>query len=223
MSLSASLLPCYTLSRLKGIETNPSAFAAALTSPACYTLSRLKGIETSIPYIHAIIAHSPLAIHFPVWRELKLIPLGTRVSLKVSVACYTLSRLKGIETVRSSKTVTTVRETCYTLSRLKGIETFRTLLFRLPLTMLAIHFPVWRELKPHHKGEPVFVGAFLLYTFPFEGNWNLLFHPYPSALYWVLAIHFPVWRELKLFSARLVRLSHIDPCYTLSRLKGIET
>ena len=65
-------MPCYTLSRLKGIETNffPRN-VLVFNNNSCYTLSRLKGIET-------IFLNYILIMHL--------------------FSCYTLSRLKGIET-----------------------------------------------------------------------------------------------------------------------------
>ena len=62
------------------------------------------------------------------------------------VSCYTLSRLKGIETQCSLAHPIADRRSCYTLSRLKGIETHLTMR-RLP------------DANPR-----------LLHTFPFEGN-----------------------------------------------------
>ena len=64
-------LTCYTLSRLKGMETRRSIVENASASP-CYTLSRLKGIETYV--------------------------VASRVAEAMCFACYTLSRLKGMET-----------------------------------------------------------------------------------------------------------------------------
>ena len=114
----AWLPPCYTLSRLKGIETLESTQSIPFLV-ACYTLSRLKGIETATAPQHKE-HHGKLAIHFPVWRESK----------------HTFS-------VRPLK----LCETCYTLSRLKGIETVSSTCFMKLVQCLAIHFPVWRESK----------------------------------------------------------------------------
>ena len=64
-------IACYTLSRLKGMETQTKKDPAKRRwGEPCYTLSRLKGIET--------------------------LSCGPRSSS--SASCYTLSRLKGIET-----------------------------------------------------------------------------------------------------------------------------
>ena len=90
-------------------------------------------------------------------------------------------------------------QACNTLSRLKGIETLCWLVWsRRAAICLAIHFPVWRELKLKDDIQRCVnpIGS-LLYTFPFEGNWNLLYVP---------------------VSANVLRT-----CNTLSRLKGIET
>ena len=59
--------------------------------------------------------------------------------------CYTLSCLKGIETVRFLY-IRTAIVACYTLSRLKGIETFGN----------------------GRRGR--YSSEYLLHTFPFEGN-----------------------------------------------------
>ena len=113
-----------------------------------------------------------LWIHFPVWRELKhLASAATLVApsnfeytfpfegnwnksaagLKEvpATALNTLSRLKGIETLVRFP-LHRVWLTLNTLSRLKGIETL--IFFRV------------------EQDEKIFE-----YTFPFEGNWNLLY------------------------------------------------
>ena len=113
------------------------------------------------------------------------------------------------------------QKTCYTLSRLKGIET------RIPFIVnssnpLAIHFPVWRELKPCYLSIGLCAfGEVLLYTFPFEGNWNVdLTFRYSRICY--LLYTFPFEGN---WNKNVLRAG--DPsdgtCYTLSRLKGIET
>ena len=165
----AGRLSRYTLSRLKGIETI-CVFTKTGLMVTRYTLSRLKGMET-FPFrchfcpcgfsLHtfpfegnwnsvALIKNSSrhyvrcLATHFPGWRELKRV----RVMLSINsfLPRYTLSRLKGIETLSTARRA--IRWfSRYTLSRLKGIE-----------TMCASFAPAW--------------GFFSLHTFPFEGNWN---------------------------------------------------
>ena len=136
--------PCNVLSRLKGIETRTLFFPSG-TEIACNVLSRLKGIET-----HGSgkdLPSFPLAMSFPVWRELKLCFANCCLSisrvlqcpfpfegnwnqsllaLRVSLApCNVLSRLKGIETfllpLRSISLDWPFA--CNVLSRLKGIET----------------------------------------------------------------------------------------------------
>ena len=214
----ATIVACYTLSRLKGIETQPAGLQTNLFFSSCYTLSRLKGIETSGRLLLGKLQF--LAIHFPVWRELKRMPVNSPTNALSMYTCYTLSRLKGIETRVSSEFFSSVFP-CYTLSRLKGIETLNAV-------------SVWRW-------------PCLLYTFPFEGNWNLPFTHVMIGLSSSLAIHFPVWRELKQIPVSWTRgrrhcllytfpfegngnllllgltYSRQIPCYTLSRLKGIET
>ena len=111
--------------------------------------------------------------------------------------------------------------TCDPLSRLKGIETdtgehrypASFLRYAFPFEgnwnffwigklvsmwyVLAIRFPVWRELKRYKHQHYNRTDQSLRYAFPFEGNWN----PFgrPTA----------VWSD--------------TACDTLSRLKGIET
>ena len=163
----------------------------------CYTLSRLKGIETS----------------FVGWG-----PTSVRVAL-----LYTFP-FEGNWNETSVLTSRLKESTCYTLSRLKGIET----------GWLLINFK-FRRLG-------------LLYTFPFEGNWNkngkrtseyvlracytlsrlkgietLVFYLRVDSTNLYLAIHFPVWRELKPCRLGVAEAEVVPACYTLSRLKGIET
>ena len=214
---------CYTLSRLKGIETSVTVGPTALPASACYTLSRLKGIET-LQTISDPANLSFLAIHFPVWRELKLI-LFMSAGLVVC-ACYTLSRLKGIETWRCwLRQDTFKRKLAIHFPVWRELKLNSLVFCSMSGSLLAIHFPVWRELKHNKektfhyfsliscytlsrlKGIETFVclagcaaaAIFLnlLYTFPFEGNWNTL-NSLPLSFSSVrLAIHFPVWRELK--------------------------
>ena len=94
-----------------------------------------------------------LAIHFPVWRELKLTKWTW---YDITTTCYTLSRLKGIETCLGSH-----------------IDILRC--------DLAIHFPVWRELK-HFFSLRFWYQPSLLYTFPFEGNWNIRINSFSAIL-----------------------------------------
>ena len=86
---------CYTLSRLKGIETPLPRLRRGDSLFSCYTLSRLKGIETIVV---------------------------DGISSFIAAPCYTLSRLKGIETQCNAVGISMLVP-CYTLSRLKGIET----------------------------------------------------------------------------------------------------
>ena len=125
---------------------------------SCYTLSRLKGIETVL-FLHFRCEPLDLLYTFPFegnWNFLSFIGIFSFLS------CYTLSRLKGIETF-PGPVLWGDCAPCYTLSRLKGIETMcqeATSVLRL---LLAIHFPVWRELKQksEHMGE---VALFACYT-----------------------------------------------------------
>ena len=138
-----------------------------------------------------------LAIHFPVWRELKLW-FWLRLRL-LWLACYTLSRLKGIETC-----VVTI---------VNGVD----------VVILAIHFPVWRELK-HSVTVSWSETTVACYTLSrLKGiETQAWAQPYCRALQ-RLAIHFPVWRELKQESIYRGEQMVTSSCYTLSRLKGIET
>ena len=136
---------------------------------ALNTLSRLKGIETWRRH-HPPQNPSPL---------------------------NTLSRLKGIETCGVPLIIPAVGWSLNTLSRLKGIET-KQLMKGVNIKTLWIHFPVWRELKLYlwcHTRQHL--PNFFEYTFPFEGNWNVL----PLTILLMPAVA-------------------LNP---LSRLKGIET
>ena len=152
---------------------NPSLGSFSMLRPVCLLYTFPFEGNWNIPRLHLCMDRTlGLAIHFPVWRELKqTIPFG--YFFKYS-SCYTLSRLKGIETIVRVGVV---------VASVEGV--------------LAIHFPVWRELKRVHENG---VGGVF-----------------------GLAIHFPVWRELKPEYPSTTRLFNGITCYTLSRLKGIET
>ena len=98
-----------------------------------------------------IASRNPFAfklwIRFPVWRELKLNASKCSLLTTKTSPLDTLSRLKGIETVRTRELAGVHWSTLDTLSRLKGIETFTLWLTRHQLDWLWIRFPVWRELK----------------------------------------------------------------------------
>ena len=93
------LIALNTLSRLKGIETDPIPLFWVSFSRALNTLSRLKGIETC-SHDDLSFFITPLWIHFPVWRELKLRIALPRKTFSL-MPLNTLSRLKGIETLIS--------------------------------------------------------------------------------------------------------------------------
>ena len=139
-----------------------------------------------------------LAIHVPVWRELKPFVTQTR-GLHPCIPCYTRSRLKGIETLKHHLIL-------YRQLNLLAIHVPVWRELKLPVacllvicsrTILAIHVPVWRELKLSNSDDWSVMISDLLYTFPFEGNWNL--------------------SEMATYG------KDMDTCYTRSRLKGIET
>ena len=261
-------MSCDTLSRLKGIETKNiprcSLYISALAIrfPVWRELKRtripwkfffLTRLRYAFPFegnwnsassLCTGTCKNRLAIRFPVWRELKQVVIS--VGCAEGVACDTLSRLKGIETLlfgvfyivlfgacdtlsRLKGIETTIRLAlapvllaCDTLSRLKGIETLLTGNKGFIGSYLAIRFPVWRELKHYWHGQWELLGNFLRYAFPFEGNWNVS-NWYWTVRYFQLAIRFPVWRELKPSGDSLHDLSPDKTCDTLSRLKGIET
>ena len=191
-----------------------------MTMSSCYTLSRLKGIETlrpsclELPFI--------LLYTFPFEGNWNVFQFG--LSGIFRDPCYTLSRLKGIETRTTTQP--------YPLRRSLAIHfpVWRELKQRkekinTKLKTLAIHFPVWRELKQSPSTLVNTKATGLLYTFPFEGNWN---HPHCHEVYIsiervVLLYTFPFegnWNHLE--SLKDSFLGDIT-CYTLSRLKGIET
>ena len=152
------------------LTLHPSQFIYVLT---CYTLSRLKGIET-YPY-RVRRKYIFLAIHFPVWREWKLCYSMPGIDIVyVDGLLYTFPFEGNGNTYGSSAPAACQTITCYTLSRLKGIETIPQSNRIMLKSLLAIHFPVWREWKLTS---------------------GLYFKRMASIL---LAIHFPVWRELKL-------------------------
>ena len=164
--------PCDTLSRLKGIETwYGTASGVRVTSlvirfPVWRELKHYSATTVRQPFWILVIRFRVwrelklglsfvgvccpfrLVIRFRVWRELKL-PKETVSPFSESVACDTLSRLKGIETCP-----------------LKKYRRFRKLL------SLWYAFPFegnWNDCNvacPYCKRS-------LWYAFPFEGNWNL--------------------------------------------------
>ena len=161
-----------------------------------------------------------LAIHFPVWRELKrnlsAFPASWAQWLAIHFPVWRELKHR-LRWVWHSDTFST----CYTLSRLKGIETLKRLSGRL-LLPLAIHFPVWRELKLCNNGLPFWSFYCLLYTFPFEGNWNSVNPPFSDDSSVYLLYTFPFegnWNNQRLNDSLII----MRACYTLSRLKGIET
>ena len=111
--------PCYPLSRLKGIETTAYKCVTrrfcALLPPFPFEGNWNLGTES-----HVMRKVAVLATPFPVWRELKQIEISKGEA--TVVACYPLSRLKGIETVDMP---------CGFAAQ----------------ALLATPFPVWRELK----------------------------------------------------------------------------
>ena len=165
------------------------------------------------------VQHCELAIHFPVWRELKLLSPSTFSTTPVS--CYTLSRLKGIETWTSA-----LPNWCRNRLAIhfpvwrewKLIIVFHT----IRTIKLAIHFPVWRELKLGSHAFAWIDPNLLAIHFPV---WRELKPSQAIPIQYsipALAIHFPVWRELKLMKSHYISYRW-RTCYTLSRLKGIET
>ena len=170
----------------------PFSLASAAT---CYTLSRLKGIET-------IVRWMVLLFNLTCYTLSRLKGIETRVSLPMPAplhTCYTLSRLKGIETDNVLTIRADVKQflACYTLSRLKGIETTACHCPCIPLHLVLLYtFPFEGNWNVHVNYFIKKRSENLLYTFPFEGNWNQSVNP--------------------------IRYRH-PPCYTLSRLKGIET
>ena len=160
-----------------------------------------------------------LWIHFPVWRELKLLfrvrnwqlsapseytfpfegngnILTTNLQFSEPSSEYTFP-FEGNGNLSLDLRHHNFSATLNTLSRLKGIETYVSDLSVIRFNILWIHFPVWRELK-HSAWFNMFEDAQLLW------------------------IHFPVWREWKRLLCRL-SWTRLTPLNTLSRLKGIET
>ena len=93
--------------------------------PAWNTLSRLKGMETKWKIVMDKRI-TILEIHFPVWREWKLLSVFNAFDNIGRMAWNTLSRLKGMETfgyVREE--FVSYCRALDTRSRLKGMETNR--------------------------------------------------------------------------------------------------
>ena len=161
--------PCSELlSRLKGIETSKiQNFSCFLLSSEL--LSRLKGIETLnwVPILWVTRVRN----YFPVWRELKLIPL--LVSVVMSICSELLSRLKGIETQSIYMTLSPF-SVFGTTFPFEGNWNFHKHYWLHQPILVRNYFPVWRELKLFFLIEPevCFFRGFGT-TFPFEGNWNL--------------------------------------------------
>ena len=148
-----------------------------------------------IAAIELVIIKKFLAMHFPVWREWK--QMVAVMLCQRYQACDALSRLKGTET-GSQAIHHDTQNPCHVRSRLKGMETS---VFGLPRRFqpsLAMCFPVWREWKLFRDG---------------------FFYPIPECLW----IRVPVWREWKQVKPFVYRTCHLKPCDAISRLKGMET
>ena len=90
----------------------------------------------------------------------------------ITPTCYTLSRLKGIETISKFPKIL-ITPTCYTLSRLKGIETFLSLLCQRRSGMYLLYtFPFEGNRNLGVVSSMFIATRSLLHTFPFEGNRN---------------------------------------------------
>ena len=161
---------------------------------------------------------------------------------------YIPSRLKGIETLMAVPSKVPSALALYIPSRLKGIET-------QVVVPLLLHVGSALDIPSRLKGIETETNTlrtvddlFFVYTFPFEGNWNLA--PISSVggaipLLWIylpvwrelklllrspnhsvtvswLCIYLPVWRELKHFNKFNLQVK-LPALYIPSRLKGIET
>ena len=162
--------------------------------------------------------------------------------------CYTLSRLKGIETARINRMRPAIAHHLLYTFPFEGNWNFKVyiytirpiicaLLYTFPFegnwneivfrqrdgfNLLAIHFPVWRELKHQRQARTEQAISGLLYTFPFEGNWNPNRYRNGNTL---KAACYTLSR-LKGIETQHISISQNNrgkTCYTLSRLKGIET
>ena len=184
-----------TLSRLKGIETTSSTPIQFIGLNSEYTFP-FEGNWNAKPVVRVSPAPKKLWIHFPVWRELKRF-YSFFSSGPIWRSLNTLSRLKGIETIR-----------CHTVEILQDLLSEYTFPFE----------GNWNFSGTTRHRRPVSSE----YTFPFEGNWNSSLGLVLLVLTGELWIHFPVWRELK---PKILGISTATPATlnTLSRLKGIET
>ena len=218
---SCHLVTCYTLSRLKGIETSSRLLKVSASSALLYTfpfegnwncgLSETEsdgwcGLLYTFPFegnwnttwpFSSTSTSSNLLYTFPFegnWNLLMWLALWFWTCVS---PCYTLSRLKGIETVRQFFRIEILMSLAIHFPvwrelKRKVVNSIQHVLKE----KLAIHFPVWRELKRSGWGRAR-RKFLLLYTFPFEGNWNEIPISKAREPIAVLAIHFPVWRELK--------------------------
>ena len=96
---------------------------SALGGISSHVLSRLKGIETFLRKKELIRVKESVHTCFPVWRELKQ-PFEAIKEIALRTGSHVLSRLKGIETLTTSKCSSWSWSCSHVLSRLKGIETF---------------------------------------------------------------------------------------------------
>ena len=136
-----------------------------------------------------------LWIHFPVWRELKLMTDKPHQS----------------DSVRSE----------YTFPFEGNWNNSSIAKSAISVSDLWIHFPVWRELK--HEGlNNKEIATLLWIHFPVWRELKQFRRQISQNRISRLWIHFPVWRELKRLGRRWNHRRH-TPLNTLSRLKGIET
>ena len=113
-----------------------------------------------------------LAIHFPVWRELKRGLIVVRVGW---VGCVCLLYTFPFEGNWNNWTLTRAFNSDSLAIHFpvwRELKLLCLLFDGWAIYWLAIHFPVWRELKHSCHQLRIQEIPSLLYTFPFEGNWN---------------------------------------------------
>ena len=140
-----------------------------------------------------------LWIHFPVWRELKLMTIKANCSF-FKDSLNTLSRLKGIETLCQRPLRYWIDSSEYTFPFEGNWNLCLSYLLKSFRLRLWIHFPVWRELKQIKvTGFLQFYGNPLNTLSRLKGIETKRKINTSENLLPRLWIHFPVWRELKPF------------------------
>ena len=198
-----SLKTFYEISRLKGIETSSQKGGCRVVGNFLWDFPFEGNWNIVAPPL--LLGASQLSMRFPVWRELKRYSRSNSRSKsdKLSMRFPVWRELKP----KAFFWTKPMRYTFYEISRLKGIETSRSSIWRrkpwnflwdfpfegnwnakVPETSmvasmsLSMRFPVWRELKRWIACGKSSKSCHLhfLWDFPFEGNWNIHVIAFPA-------------------------------------------